>query len=601
MKKILLVVLLITTVATSFLTFATDAEAVVVDETSDYTLTESTVPESAAGDYLLDSTTMCDPDTQVCNEEITGIGVKMVELGLKFLVKRKSNVIDSNTGELLLDDNGEPITFYKPGAIQSIVGLNAQLYANPPASGITYAQNEWSKLTTGNTAYAAPEDSWIYYPGLGFEILNPIADYWAVSRNIAYAAMIIIIIIVALMVLFRSSFGGQTQVTIANSIPNIVIALIMITLSYALSGLAIDFITIGTNVTQQVLVQNTWSPGYDLWNATSITTHPIDPLNAPIETLRQVVSDATPDALGLNQEEYNGLIDQLVDATDQDKLEILENVPAFKADLEYNPTLGDANNPVKYHLQPDDDAMSVWGVFGTANIRVNEGSIALDKVVPDNDQTNNTVVNALDRILEAADAAGADKLIGLLFTLVLAIAAFMASIKLFMKLVSKYLVLALYPIVSPFIMLTIAIPGQGMKAVTNYFRTLFAASLTFVAVYAIFLFMIVLTNDLNFGINFGYSPSLIGANTARLVGDGGAVSGQFIKNLIAFGLFISTPMIPDFLEKAIATPAEFKKEQAKTVFAGSLRSGLASGTQPLYKVAKGRYDAWTDRPKAKQQ
>ena len=136
-------------------------------------------------------------------------------------------------------------------------------------------------------------------------------------------------------------------------------------------------------------------------------------------------------------------------------------------------------------------------------------------------------------------------------------------------------------------MLTIAIPGMGMKSVTNYFKTLFAAALTFIMVYAVFLFMLVLTTDTKFTFGFKYTPSLIGYdfNTIGETKDGAVVTGAFLKNLIAYGLFVSTPVIPDFVEQVLLTPQQFKGAVASKVFQGQ---ALAQTSKGVSRINQGR-------------
>ncbi len=383
--------------------------------------------------------------------------------------------------------NSSPVYIKKSGAIAGVMNYSQQMYTNPSASGLVYAQQEWNKITKGHKAYAQDaEDSWIYYPGLGFNILKPVQDFWIITRNVAYLAMILIIIVVAFLVAFRSNFGGQTQVTIANSIPNIVIALVMITISYPLSGLAIDIITIGSNLAQQILIQNEFSPGYYLWDD-------------------------------------NATLDRL-------------------------PPADDLTNP-KIHLQPDDAAMSVWQSFLTANVNVVQGEDGVASVVPQTEILGGIV----DKVLEALEHDATNLLVQVVFVL----SAFMASLKLFFKLIGKYLILVLYPVVSPFVMLTIAIPGQGTKAIAKYFKTLLAASLGFVAVYAVFLFMVVIGHHPTFGDQLSLTPPLLGYSP-----DQAQDAGQYIKMILAFALFLTTPVIPDVIDQALDTLPAYAEKMA---------------------------------------
>jgi len=473
-KKLLLVGLLVLTVFPSFISTSSA-------QVNNYEA-ESALSEHIHGnDYCIEDPQGGDPN---CPQN-TNLVSNLAQGAIDLFVPQDKILLDSE-GNPSKTAGGADIYIRRPGAIGSMLNLEQQMYDNPPASGIVYAQTEWKKITEGHTAYAAtnPQDTWIYYPGLGFNVLNPVQGYWTVSRNIAYLAMIIVMVIVAFLVAFRGNFGGQTQVTIANSIPNIVLALVMISLSYPLSGFAIDIVTIGSNLAQQVLVQNTFSPGYeDVWTAPEI------------DRFVTVTSGA--------------------------------------------PTKSPLQEPQK-HLQPDDTDMSVWHIFATSDINLIEkrGDTSIVTLVPD----QGFIGGIIENILKDAAESGIGHLF---FQLVFIIAAFMASLKLFLKLLSKYLTLVLYPFISPFVMLTIAIPGQGTKAIMGYFKTLLAASLSFVAVYTLFLFMIVLGHDSNFEYEVDYVPPLLGyrADSTDI--------GSYVKTLLAFGLFLASPAIPDMVEQAV--------------------------------------------------
>lgn len=448
----------------------------------------ATETQSAGAIYIGGQYAVCD-DAACTNATINQNNSQLDALawGLLNRIQTTNIPLYTQDGQPVTASNGTPVYVQRSGAIAGVMNYSNQMYLNPPASGVVYAQQEWNKITKGYVAHAqdAADESWVYYPGLGFNILNPVQDFWILARNIAYLAMIIIIIVVAFLVAFRSNFGGQTQVTIANSIPNIVIALIMITISYPLSGLAIDLITIGSNFTQQILIQNDFSPGHYLWTADHL------------------------DRLG----------------------------PA-----------DDLENP-RYHLQPDDEAMSVWQSFLTADVNVVEGDGGVASVIPRTEVLGDIVDNVLKSLENDAT--------NLLVQLVFVIAAFMASLKLFFKLIGKYLILILYPAVSPFVMLTVAIPGQGTKAIAKYFKTLLAASLGFVAVYAVFLFMVVIGHHPTFGDQLSLTPPLLGYSPEQQ-----GQAGEYIKMILAFALFLTTPVIPDMVDQALDTLPAYAEKMA---------------------------------------
>ncbi|MCD4756538.1 hypothetical protein K8R20_02915 [bacterium] len=73
------------------------------------------------------------------------------------------------------------------------------------------------------------------------ELVNTgISGLWSQVRNITYVFFILIMIVVGFMIMFRSKLGGQTLVTLGNTLPNIILALIGVTFSFAIAGVIID-------------------------------------------------------------------------------------------------------------------------------------------------------------------------------------------------------------------------------------------------------------------------------------------------------------------------------------------------------------------------
>ena len=59
--------------------------------------------------------------------------------------------------------------------------------------------------------------------------------------NLAYLFFVIVMIIAGFMIMFRHKIGGQAMVTLGNVLPNVIIALVVATFSFAIAGLIIDF------------------------------------------------------------------------------------------------------------------------------------------------------------------------------------------------------------------------------------------------------------------------------------------------------------------------------------------------------------------------
>ncbi len=75
-----------------------------------------------------------------------------------------------------------------------------------------------------------------------------IVDLWSFTRNLAYAFYVVIMIVIGFMIMFRNKIGGQVMVTLGNSIPKIVISLVLVTFSFAIIGIIIDIGGILRNV-----------------------------------------------------------------------------------------------------------------------------------------------------------------------------------------------------------------------------------------------------------------------------------------------------------------------------------------------------------------
>jgi hypothetical protein len=123
------------------------------------------------------------------------------------------------------------------GAIGTTTTLIGQLYGAPPASGLTYLADLGEKFNITSPVYAQ---------GVGFVGLKPILDIWRSFRNIAYSFFVLVFIIIGFAIMFRVKISPQVVVTIQSSIPKVIVALILVTFSYAIAGLLIDLMYLVT-------------------------------------------------------------------------------------------------------------------------------------------------------------------------------------------------------------------------------------------------------------------------------------------------------------------------------------------------------------------
>ena len=102
---------------------------------------------------------------------------------------------------------------------------------NRQISGVNYVRSKLANLNVIPQASAQ---------GVGFYALGPIQYIWKTIRNIMYGFFVIIIIIFAFMIMFRTKISPQSVVTVQSALPKIIITLILVTFSYAIAGFLLD-------------------------------------------------------------------------------------------------------------------------------------------------------------------------------------------------------------------------------------------------------------------------------------------------------------------------------------------------------------------------
>jgi hypothetical protein len=434
-----------------------------------------------------------------------------------------NSVASGNSSTAMYDNNG---------AVGQLAKISDSFYQSQPASFIVWAQDQYYQMqgATSFTAMAAtadenPNDTAVYAPGIGFEILRPVMGMWTISRNLVYGVLIVIMIVIAFLILLRRPLGGQEMVTVINSMPGIVLTIVMVTFSYAICGLFIDGIFIGSNVAYNFLIGGPNAPGQGL-----------------------------------------------------------QNEKIIKEDVYAKPT-GDTI-PLTNALQPDDPQMSIWQVFSLGGSNVcNRLSLisgatgakaqtqcAYSYLVPASAQ-NQPIGMALEKVLEALDSTG---ITNGLIELILALAVFQTAFKLFFLLLNDYLTLSFYPIIAPFIFLGMAMPGQTMKTIDGFVKTLGASALNFIVIYACFLLLVVFGHTaVDSGNNLGESvqkvgqiqwvPPLLGYSRKQIfdattLNNNGA---NIVTSLLVFGLYMAIPNVTDMIKKFLEVNSPFA-ELAKT-------------------------------------
>lgn len=128
------------------------------------------------------------------------------------------------------DDGG---IIYSNGMVGEVNKAIAWMLNSPVATTERYIADV---LDSAGIKIAQPA----YAQGLGFASLDPILDTWKTFRNLAYLLFVVVFLAIGFLIMTRQKAGGQTVITAQQAIPHIIIALILVTFSYAIAGLLID-------------------------------------------------------------------------------------------------------------------------------------------------------------------------------------------------------------------------------------------------------------------------------------------------------------------------------------------------------------------------
>lgn len=430
---------------------------------------------------------------------------------------------------------------YNQGFNDYIQTASVVILDQRPASGRSYVEEKVYALGNIGEVSAQSSDVPYYYPGTGFSLLSPIQDFWGWSVNIVYGFLIVLIIIVAFGIMFRARLGGSTAITLQSAIPSIAMAMVLVPLSYAISGLAIDTITLGTNVVHQ-FVMGPGAPAREVYE--NRTTGTID-----VEFLGQ----------GITEYQDRGYF--------ADDTRVTWYASWSNVDIS-QPTETLLTNSILF-----DNALAsaINDIVGTISGLAQNGiSVNLDDGV---------VIEKEENVLQSW--------IGDIINFFLQILLFFTGLRIFWLLLKKFLVLIIAPIFSPFVFATIAIPGTGLKNVMTYMKALFVCSLFFIITYGMILITLVFSAPSfqetipNFS-NSGYVPPLLGietilgfiTNDEGQIGDGDSTQAvtAFIMSILSAIIYLSIPKTLNDLDERMGT----NKSPLVPIFNNTLESAKFS-------------------------
>ncbi len=204
--------------------------------------------------------------------------VKAVQQGnnLQWYLGGSSGMLATTADTLLVsivgayDDNGQLIS---AGAVQGTSTLMASLYQNKPASSVQYVAYVMNHSGLAKSAFAAGSGWDFLTKPYDLNTASPILALWTISRNVVYLLFVVIFVAIGFMIMFRSKLNPQTVVNIQLALPSIIVSLILVTFSYAICGLIIDFVFLGHNLIQAVFFDPSQSPLSEVMIATGGHTY----------------------------------------------------------------------------------------------------------------------------------------------------------------------------------------------------------------------------------------------------------------------------------------------------------------------------------------
>lgn len=145
------------------------------------------------------------------------------------------DITNTSQGCLGIDPKTQKIGFVKGGGgLIGVLQTSIITLYTPPLHTVDYFKYLASNFGIAKKSYAATSND------LGFNSITPLQNVWLASRNVAYLFFVIIFLIIGIGVMLRIHIDPRTVMTIQNQIPKIIIAIVLVTFSFAIAGLLID-------------------------------------------------------------------------------------------------------------------------------------------------------------------------------------------------------------------------------------------------------------------------------------------------------------------------------------------------------------------------
>ena len=399
----------------------------------------------------------------------------------------------SMMGEACTNNPADADKNYGKSFLGFVSNLIVLPFANPPASGIA-----WTYSGLANAGFVPKT---LAAEGIGMGSIQPFAKIWKIFRDVTYLLLVVVLIAIGFMVMFRTKINPQTVISVENSLPKIIIALILITFSFAIAGFMIDLMYMLIAIIISVL-----SPVYN-FSGTFWANGATGPKDA--YALQQYYLTADPGAVykgtgGLNDTMWKGILFDLPNS-------ILGLIPGLGLGIKLaitSLTMYFGASFIRTFV------LNITSVFGLSNMVGSlvaqgqpagvGGSLAFNEFLNGLSKLPNIWITLLIAIIIFKG----------LIPMILGILIWFSLVFIFFKiiflLISSYIKILLSIILSPIYLLFEAVPGQS--AFANWIKNLVGELIVFPLVVGIFVLGTIISDSASSG-NLTQFPFFVGIDS----------------------------------------------------------------------------------------
>lgn len=388
------------------------------------------------------------------------------------------------------------------GLLGVMTGALSMVYTPPDVHVATFTQYLAGNFGLVKNTYAAGTSNNLS----GYQQLSPMIGIWTTFRNVVFLLFVIVFIVIGFAIMLRAKIDPRTVMTIENQIPKIIIALILVTFSYAIAGLVIDLMWVMIYVSINLFA--TMDP--------ALASHVQKTVSSLSGTPLQFLDNVAP----------GGILGILV--TGGSAITTI-----------FTPVVKSVINVMPFNI-------IAW-IGGTLPCLV----MSLGNLFSGVGGFLSTISNggvggpSFGQCVVNATADGVATISGGIAVIIMGFALFFAIFRIWFALIKSYVLFLLYALLGPFFIMMGVLPGSKVNF-ENWIRHLIAYSFVFPFAIGIMLLGKVITDTYSAtGNTLGFVPPLIGVQQA---------SGSALGAMLGFGVILLLPQALTMIQDALSAP-----------------------------------------------